>query len=241
MSGGNPYQQQPGGYPQQPNQYPQQPAGYPQQQPAGYPPQQGGYPPQGYQQPYGQIPPQGYAQPGYGGAVPPPAMLPTEAFGGFWIRFVALFIDGMITGIPLGIINGIMQVVIGAGAHATSSSGSPAVNTAAGGAAIGMMLVLFALYIIVPAAYYIYFESKKGGTLGKQVLGLRVVDENGMYISMGGATGRYFARFLSACVAYIGFILAGFDPHKRAMHDKICGTYVIRKEFVNPAQAAVRT
>ncbi|MBK9975931.1 MAG: hypothetical protein IPP14_14255 [Planctomycetes bacterium] len=54
MSGGNPYQQQPGGYPQQPNQYPQQPAGYPPQQQGGYQQQAGGYPPQGYQQPYGQ-------------------------------------------------------------------------------------------------------------------------------------------------------------------------------------------
>jgi uncharacterized RDD family membrane protein YckC len=34
--------------------------------------------------------------------------------------------------------------------------------------------------------------------------------------------------------------MAGFDPHKRALHDKICGTYVIRKEFVNPAQLQAR-
>jgi hypothetical protein len=43
MSGGNPYQQQPGGYP---------PQGHNPQ--PGPHPQQGQYPPQGYQQPYGQ-------------------------------------------------------------------------------------------------------------------------------------------------------------------------------------------
>lgn len=219
MSGGNPYQQQPGGF--------QQPQGYP-QQPGGYPPQQG------YQQPYGQQGPGGYQ----GGGMPPPPMLPTEAFGGFWIRFVALMLDGFIVGIPLAIINGIIQAVMGAGMAATSSAtgGSSNADLAVGGAALGMMMLLLALYIIAPAAYYIYFESKKGGTIGKQAMGLRVVNEHGMYISMGGAFGRYMGRMLSGCLLYIGFIMAGFDPHKRGLHDKICGTYVVRKEFVNPAQ-----
>jgi uncharacterized RDD family membrane protein YckC len=34
---------------------------------------------------------------------------------------------------------------------------------------------------------------------------------------------------LSGFTFYIGFIIAAFDPEKRALHDHICGTRVIRR------------
>jgi uncharacterized RDD family membrane protein YckC len=219
-----------GGNPNQPPGYPQQPGGYPQQQP-GYPPQQQQYPPQGYQQPYGQ--PGG--QPGYTpGQWAPPPYLPEQCFGGFWIRFAAYIIDSLVIGIPLQIINMVIQAVLGAGLQATSSSSGP--SAVAGGAAMGMIFGLLAFNLVVTIGYYVVMESKKGGTLGKLALGLRVVDENGMYISTGQAVGRFFAKILSGCILYIGFIMAGFDPKKQSLHDKILHTYVIRKEFVNPGQ-----
>ena len=44
---------------------------------------------------------------------------------------------------------------------------------------------------------------------------------------MGLAAGRYFAKYLSAMIFMIGFIIAGFDREKRALHDHICGTRVV--------------
>ena len=43
----------------------------------------------------------------------------------------------------------------------------------------------------------------------------------------GRAVGRYFAQWLSAFILYIGYIIAGFDSEKRALHDHICDTRVI--------------
>jgi uncharacterized RDD family membrane protein YckC len=55
-----------------------------------------------------------------------------------------------------------------------------------------------------------------------------VVRSNGERITTGRAAGRYFAYLLSAFTLAIGFIIAAFDPEKRAMHDRICDTRVIR-------------
>ncbi|HET6371045.1 MAG TPA: RDD family protein, partial [Nitrospiria bacterium] len=43
------------------------------------------------------------------------------------------------------------------------------------------------------------------------------------------ACGRYFAEILSGIILCIGYIMAAFDDEKRALHDRICGTRVIKK------------
>jgi uncharacterized RDD family membrane protein YckC len=194
-------------------------------------PQQGGYPPNPTQKPYGHA-----GQAPQPGQFVPPGNLPEQCFGGFWIRFAAVIIDGLVVGVPLQIVGTVIQIAMGAGMQQTSSA-----NSAAGaGMAMGALGVMMVIYLVVPALYYILMESKKGGTLGKLAVGLRTVDQNGMYPSVGLATGRYFARILSGCILYIGFILAAFDPQKRALHDKICGTFVVRKEFAHPSQLVSR-
>jgi uncharacterized RDD family membrane protein YckC len=81
--------------------------------------------------------------------------------------------------------------------------------------------------VILGVAYEAYFVSAKGGTIGKLALGLQIIRLDGSRLSMGQAAGRFFARWLSAVILYIGFIMAGFDPEKRALHDRICNTLVI--------------
>jgi uncharacterized RDD family membrane protein YckC len=41
------------------------------------------------------------------------------------------------------------------------------------------------------------------------------------------AVGRYFAHMLSAFTLYIGYMMAGWDEEKRALHDRICDTRVV--------------
>ncbi len=78
------------------------------------------------------------------------------------------------------------------------------------------------------APYYILTESSAlQGTFGKRVMGLRVVDLNGNRIRILRATGRYFARLLSATPWMLGFVMAGFTTKKQTLHDKAAGTTVI--------------
>lgn len=241
--GGNPDQPQwprPGvpGQPQRPAQSnnppweqsaPPQQSSYPPQQQNAYP-QQGAYPPQGQYQPYGQ----GYApQPQWQGGPPPPAYLPTEAFGGFWIRFVAYLIDAVILVIPNLIIGVIVATAMGVEPFAANFNTNPSMIDPQQQMASNISNMI---QILVGWGYFAVMTTYKGGSVGKLALGLRVVDEQGMYPGFGRASGRYFAKILSACLCAIGYIMAGFHQQKRGLHDLIGGTYVVRKEYVNPYQ-----
>jgi uncharacterized RDD family membrane protein YckC len=59
-------------------------------------------------------------------------------------------------------------------------------------------------------------------------LDLKVVRPDGGPISLGRAVGRYFAKIVSGIILAIGYIIAGFDDQKRALHDMMCDTRVIR-------------
>jgi uncharacterized RDD family membrane protein YckC len=45
---------------------------------------------------------------------------------------------------------------------------------------------------------------------------------------LGRAVGRYFAKIVSGIILMIGYIMAGFDSEKRALHDMMCDTRVIK-------------
>jgi uncharacterized RDD family membrane protein YckC len=59
-------------------------------------------------------------------------------------------------------------------------------------------------------------------------LGLKVITPDGNRISVGRGIGRYFALLLDSLTLGIGFFMAGWDSEKRALHDRIAGTRVIR-------------
>jgi uncharacterized RDD family membrane protein YckC len=71
-------------------------------------------------------------------------------------------------------------------------------------------------------------SSSKQATVGKMVFGLVVTDTQGARLSFLHATGRHFAKFLSALTLLIGYIMAAFTERKQALHDFIAGTYVLR-------------
>ena len=75
--------------------------------------------------------------------------------------------------------------------------------------------------------YFALMESStRQATLGKMALDMKVTDDEGNRISFGRATGRYFAKILSALILLIGFIMVAFTDRKRGLHDMIAGTLV---------------
>jgi len=67
-----------------------------------------------------------------------------------------------------------------------------------------------------------------GATLGKMAVKIRVVNPDGTPITWGKAIARYFAEIVSGLTLGIGYIMAGFDPERRALHDRIASTRVVR-------------
>ncbi len=145
----------------------------------------------------------------------------TVEYGGFWIRFVAKFIDGLILLVPNMLIQGL---VIAALKPAVSSSP----NQAPDPAAVAVLILPIILNFAIQGLYSVLLVSKYGATWGKMAVGLKVVTENGGKLTVGRATGRFFAELVSSLTLLIGYIMAGFDAEKRALHDHICSTRVIK-------------
>jgi uncharacterized RDD family membrane protein YckC len=148
-------------------------------------------------------------------------------YGGFWIRFVAVIIDGIILGV-VGFIVGLpLRMILGVSSISVAQSQDPSAALAMLPALMGMMGVSMLINLVIGLTYDIYFVSQKGGTIGKLALGLQIIRLDGSRLSVGQAAGRYFAKILSSMILLIGYIMAGFDAEKRSLHDRICGTLVI--------------
>ncbi len=151
---------------------------------------------------------------------------PTEmVYAGFWIRFLAKFIDGIAI-IFLRFIANVVCSLLLFGILSVFSSG-------ADGPAIALMVVfqIFMALVVwgVGFAYHLFFTRKYDATPGKLALGLRLLRADGEKLSVGRIIGRYFAEWISAMILAIGYIMAGFDEEKRSLHDRICDTRVVRK------------
>jgi uncharacterized RDD family membrane protein YckC len=147
-------------------------------------------------------------------------------FGGFWIRFVARLIDGLLLGIGLCI--SIVPLVMLMGGFGVLMGRNRPLDAAAGGLGAMAILGIIAVAILGPALYEVYFVSTRAATPGKLALGLIIIRANGAPITTGLAVGRFLAYLLDSLIPlYIGFIIAAFDGEKRAVHDHICGTRVI--------------
>jgi uncharacterized RDD family membrane protein YckC len=71
-------------------------------------------------------------------------------------------------------------------------------------------------------------SSSYQGTLGKMIFGLKVTDLYGNRISFERATGRNFAKILSAMILGIGYLMVAFTERKQGLHDLLAGTLVRR-------------
>lgn len=133
-------------------------------------------------------------------------------------RLAAILIDGFIIG---AVVMGpaiIIGIVAGA-SHA--ASGSPQDTPV-------WAFFLGALFYILPPIYEIFMIGKYGATWGKMAMKIKVIRPDGSPVSYGRSTGRYFAKILSGMILYIGFLMAFWDKERRALHDQICQTRVIK-------------
>jgi len=141
--------------------------------------------------------------------------LPTSErrYGGFWIRFLATLIDGIILSI-IGSLVGGNQVVN----YQQAADGMYSAN-----------VNFFGWYSLIPIAYVIGFWIWKSATPGKMALGLKIIDEQGNNLTPVTAIIRYLGYILSGIILGIGYLMIAFTKNKRGLHDMIAKTYVIRK------------
>ena len=129
-----------------------------------------------------------------------PAKGPSGPRAGFWQRFAAAFVDGLLLTIvflPLG-------------------------------AALAPGLY-YAVATVVGIAYYTLLEGgPKGQTVGKMALGIRIVDiARGGSIGHGRAFVRYLGRIVSGLPLLLGYVWMLWDAEKQTWHDKFASSVVV--------------
>jgi len=157
-------------------------------------------------------------------------------YAGLGRRFVAFIVDFILIAI-FGIIavaffnqaNGVMYLYYLVALHAPIASlttaGTPIAALGPIVAAVGLLV------IVVPWLYYAGFESSRGqATPGKVLMRLEVTDLEGNRISFARATLRFFGKFISLIIIFIGFIMIGVTKKRQGLHDKIAGCFVLLQD-----------
>lgn len=138
---------------------------------------------------------------------------------GVSLRFVAVLIDTFLVLFPLSLLVGLLS----GGGYAVSGDGYANAGTTVSGNALWLLLGLC-------LAYYVLFEAMTGATLGKHMVGIRVVGENGRHPSLGAAIGRNLLRLIDGLFFYlVGGLFALTSPHGQRLGDRAANTFVIRR------------
>jgi len=140
-----------------------------------------------------------------------------RVYGTFWMRFGAKFIDGLL----IGIVRVTLSIALGI-VFALAGGRQPYMGTL-------FPLATFVIQIGVSLPYSVYFVGKFGATPGKMALGLKIINADESPVTYGTGLKRYLGEVLSDFTLGIGYIIAAFDEEKRALHDRICDTRVIKK------------
>jgi uncharacterized RDD family membrane protein YckC len=161
-----------------------------------------------------------------------PASYGGVEYAGFWLRFVAYIIDGVISGLAFLVLLVPLFILTGAGAALSKiSSGEDISDDVATFWGLGFLFGFFGIIFLVSWLYHALSESSSWqATPGKKMLNLKVTDMTGQPISFGRASGRFFAKIVTGMIPLmIGYIIAGFTEKKQAIHDMIASCLVLRK------------
>lgn len=154
-------------------------------------------------------------------------------YAGFWIRFVAIIIDGIIISILRAFLVLPFLAMIGISFATGFENFDPenmedlipflATVIAAGAALALLSTIIWVLYGTFMEA------SKYQATVGKLAVGLIVTDLNGGKLDFSKALVRNLGKILSNFIFLIGYIMAAFTEKKQGLHDIIAGTLVVQK------------
>ena len=132
------------------------------------------------------------------------------SYAGFWLRFLASLIDGIVFGLICSVVSAFF---IGF----SSSSG------------LSEETITSYVSLILPWLYYAIEESsERQATIGKRAMGIKVTNLSGNRVTFIKASVRYFATYLSVLSFFIGFLMAAFTKRKQALHDLIPKTLVVK-------------
>jgi len=180
-----------------------------------------------------------------GSAIAPvsPAAAPEEdegpdigVYAGLGRRFVAFVVDliiillfDLVAMAVLGLTRGIQNSYFYFGQHVPVDQ---LTTEGTMGALLGSIIAAYGmLLIVIPWLYYAGFESSRSqATPGKLLMHIVVTDMTGNKPTFARVTLRHFAKFVSALIILIGFLMIGLTKNHQGLHDRIAGCLVLLQD-----------
>ncbi|MGL4177890.1 MAG: RDD family protein [Dermatophilaceae bacterium] len=179
----------------------------------------------------------------------------SELFGGpvhhlgpgatFGHRVPALIVDllvNLVGFVPI-VAGSVVSTVLPPASSGSVTQGTDRVNpvlAAANGAAMLTVLVGLIALFAVPFWNRIIRQGRTGQSVGKQIVGLKLVDQrNGHTIGMGRALSRDLVHIVVNQVLWLSFLWASWDPDRQTVGDKAArSTAVVLPRNASPTPAA---
>lgn len=155
-------------------------------------------------------------------------------YAGFWIRFVASFLDTLFLALPVAIViyflsdgnwfdfsqyQQNLQMAMSGNAKALTSQPQMSIKWE--------LLFEFAVLIVT----MVFWRRWRGATPGKKFVHIKIVDATTLKdIDNKQAITRSIGYIVSTLALLIGFLMVAFRTDKRGLHDLLAGTVVIYDE-----------
>ena len=135
------------------------------------------------------------------------------------LRSVAVLLDAVVVFFPAGIIVGLLS---GGGYTETGNGYANAGIDVSGKAAW--------LFLLLGLGYYVLCEAATGATLGKRIVGIHVIGEDGKHLTFGAAVVRNLLRLVDCLFFYlVGAIFALTSQQGQRLGDRAAHTLVVRR------------
>lgn len=129
-------------------------------------------------------------------------------YAGFWIRLVAVMVDGLVLFAASFLVGLFMPTNI----QETGLLGR-------------------VIFTLIGWVYYVWMTNSTQSTLGKKLVGIKVQSVDGQKLSLGKVIIREtIGKLLSAITLGIGYIMAAFTEKKQGLHDFMAKSVVIYKD-----------
>lgn len=137
---------------------------------------------------------------------------------GISLRFVAVLLDTVIVFVPMFLVVGLLS----GGFYSEQGPGYSNVGIDVSGGA-------FLLLVALGVGYYVVCEAVTGRTVGKGMVGIRVVGDDGEPVTFGAAVLRNLLRLVDAFFFYlVAFVFAVQSPLRQRLGDRVAHTVVVR-------------
>ena len=150
-------------------------------------------------------------------------------FVAFIVDFILILLIDLVVAGTLGLFRGLQNLYFYAFQHVPAAELTTEGTTAA---LFGSIIAAYGLtLVVVPWVYYAGFESSRSqATPGKVLMKLVVTDIGGNKASFARTSLRFFWKYISALIIFIGFIMIAFTKKHQGLHDRLSGCLVLLQD-----------